>query len=56
MFTIMRHCIGTQNVDDLWFVLKKEKLPTIIKDIAPPPDTNGLPSNEEKHEISEADE
>ena len=34
MFTIMRHCIGTQNVDDLWFVLEKAKLPTVDKNIA----------------------
>jgi len=25
MFSIMRHCIGVQKAEDLWFVLDKEK-------------------------------
>ena len=53
MFTIMRHCIGVQSVDDLWFVLEKAELPIVDKDIVPHLNNNDLPPTEEKDVITE---
>ena len=44
----MRHCIGTQNVDDLWFVLEKAELPNVDKNIATLIEADVLPTPAEK--------